>query len=187
MREHRIHKTTFPLPAQLRPQKNPNPNTCSPIPLLPCPTSSRPRPTLCSSRTLSLAGAIAVPPIRARHPFAPAPTDVTPHRGSCIHAFVVQVLPAKGYGRLPRASTKNTHESLRGRPGKRGGIKSCQCNGNLLAVNAQTHTRTTLHTLLLRSSSTQAVQRWKEVPAPHRYDFRRPTRLAFSRRVASAF
>jgi hypothetical protein len=88
-------------------------------------------------------------------------------------------------GNRRRASTKEHFTRVAaGSTGQRGGIKY---NGNLLAVNAQTHTRTTLHTLLLRSSSTQAAQRWKEVPAPHRYDFRRPTRRAFSRRVAAAF
>jgi hypothetical protein len=56
------------------------------------------------SRTLSLAGAIAVPPICARHPFAPAPTDITPHRGSCIHAFVVQLLRARRANMQPAAS-----------------------------------------------------------------------------------
>jgi hypothetical protein len=163
-----------------------NSNTCSPIPLLPCPTCSRPRPTLCCHGRCRSPAPLPFHPFAHVTPFAPAPTDITPHHGSCIRAFVVQLLRARRDNRqLPRASTKEHFTRVAaGSTGQRVGIKY---NGNLLAVNAQTHTRTTLHTLLLRSSSTQAAQRWKEVPAPHRYDFRRPTRRAFSRRVAAAF
>jgi hypothetical protein len=182
MREHRIHKTTFPLPAQLRQQKNPNPNTCSPIPLLPCPTSSRPRP-MCSSRTLSLAGAIAAPPIRARHPFCSRA-----HRRHTSSRFV--------HSRLRRPTTsregitgncrerqlKNTHESLRGRPGSVEASNTTEISWQC----ANTHAHNASHPSFTQQQhpGRPTVERGSRTPSLR---LQAPHQASISRRVASAF